>query len=91
MKIWLDGKQVRPQRKPGWFAAGFHREHGGSITYAEYPVDAKGRPDKDHPTLVVEISKDTVEELEAILAKNQPKETPQSLRARAEVLEACRS
>ena len=88
MQITVNGKPVYPQRKPGMFAAGFHKERDGSLIYVEYPVNDKGRPDKAHPMLVAEIGKDQVEQLEAILARRQPKETPQSLRARAEVLEA---
>lgn len=84
----MNGNQVHPQRNPGWFATQFHAERDGSLVYMEYPVDNMGRPDKDHPALVVKIGKDTVERLAITLARNQPEETPRSLRVRAEVLEA---
>lgn len=89
MQITLNGKRIYPPQREAWlFRSTVIRETDGAIVYTEYPANEQGKPDKDNPTLVVEIDKDLVERLVGLLVESQPKETPESLRKRAEILEA---
>jgi hypothetical protein len=64
MKITIDGKQVWPPRgRAGLHSYAFEKSDDGGIKYMEFPLDARGEAVKDHPTVIVEISKSEFQRL----------------------------
>jgi hypothetical protein len=79
MKIIIDGKQVWPvPSKSGSYRYRFKKKSDDRLVYEETPLDGKGKPTTEGPTITVELDRREVDSFMFAISKDQPPDDPKA-------------